>query len=187
MDICWQSNVSAFCMLSRLVITFLPRNKSLLTSSLQSPSTVILEPKKIKSVTVSTVSQSICNEVMGPDAMILVFWWLSFKPIFFTLLFHSHQETLQFLFIFCHESDIICLSEVVDISLGNLDSTLLFIQPWSLLDILNKVRESYYLNYQWATIYVTKLITSMLTFCFFPKFLIFLSHLLGNMIIVGFF
>ena len=60
-------------MLSRLVITFLPRSKHLLTSWLQSPSEVILEPKKIKSVTVSTVSPSICHEVMGLDAMILVF------------------------------------------------------------------------------------------------------------------
>ena len=60
-------------MLSRLVITFLPRSKRLLISWLQSPSTVILEPPKIKSDTVSTVSPSISHEVMGPDAMILVF------------------------------------------------------------------------------------------------------------------
>ena len=61
-------------MLSRLVITFLPRSKHLLISWLQSPSAVILEPPKIKSDTVSTVFPSICHEVMGPDAMILVFW-----------------------------------------------------------------------------------------------------------------
>ena len=60
-------------MLSRLVITFLLRSKHLLISWLQSPSAVILEPPKIKSVTISTVSPSICHEVMGPDAMILVF------------------------------------------------------------------------------------------------------------------
>ena len=54
-------------MLSRLVITFLPRSKHLLISWLQSPSAVILEPKKVKSVTVSTVSPSVCHEVMGPD------------------------------------------------------------------------------------------------------------------------
>ena len=59
-------------MLSRLVITFLPRSKCLLISWLQSPSAVILEPPKIKSLTVSTVSPSICHEVMGLDAMILV-------------------------------------------------------------------------------------------------------------------
>ena len=65
-----------FHMLSRLVIAFLPRSKHLLISWLQSPSAVILEPKKIKSVTVSTVSPSISHEVMGPDAMILVFLML---------------------------------------------------------------------------------------------------------------
>ena len=62
-----------FNMLSRLVITFLPRSKCLLISWLQSPSAVILEPKTIKSATVSTVSPSIHHEVMGLDAMILIF------------------------------------------------------------------------------------------------------------------
>ena len=62
-----------FNKLSRLVITFLPRSKHLLISWLQLPSAVILEPRKIKSVTVSTVSPSICHEVMRLDAMILVF------------------------------------------------------------------------------------------------------------------
>ena len=62
-----------FNMLSRFVIAFLPRSKGLLISWLQSPSAVILEPKKIKSLTVSTVSPSICHEVMGPDAIIFVF------------------------------------------------------------------------------------------------------------------
>ena len=65
-----------------MVITFLPRSKHLLISWLQSPYAVILEPQKIKSVTVSTVSPSICHEVMGQDTMILVFWMLSFKPTF---------------------------------------------------------------------------------------------------------
>ena len=62
-----------FNMLSKLVIAFLPRSKHLLISWLQSPSAVILEPKKIKSVTVSIVSPSICHEMMGLEAMILVF------------------------------------------------------------------------------------------------------------------
>ena len=62
-----------FNMLSRLVITFLPRSKRLLISHLQSPSAVILKPRKIKSDTVSTVSPSISYEVMGPDGMIFVF------------------------------------------------------------------------------------------------------------------
>ena len=69
-------------MLSRLVTVFLPRSKRLLISWLQSASAVILEPKKIKYLTVSIVSPSICHEVMGLDAMILVFWMLSFKPTF---------------------------------------------------------------------------------------------------------
>ena len=71
-----------FNMLSKLVITFLPRSKRLLISWLQSPSAVILESKKIKSGTVSIVSPSISREVMGTDAMILVFFMLSFKPTF---------------------------------------------------------------------------------------------------------
>ena len=75
MDVC-------FCFLICLVIAFLPRSKCLLISWLQSPSAVILEPQRIKSLTVSIVSPSICHEVMGSDAMILVFWMLSFKPAF---------------------------------------------------------------------------------------------------------
>ena len=77
--------------LSKFVIVFLPRSKRLLISWLQSPSTVILEPKEIKSVVVSIVSPSIHHEVMGPDAMILFFSMLSFKPAF-SLSFHLHQE-----------------------------------------------------------------------------------------------
>ena len=71
-----------FNMLSSLVIAFLPRSKRLLISWLQSPSAVILVPKKVKSVTVFIVSPSIYHEVIEPDAMILVFWMLSFKPAF---------------------------------------------------------------------------------------------------------
>ena len=86
-----------FYMLSRLVITFLPRSKCLLISWLESPPAVILEPPKIKSDTVSTVSPSISHEVMGPDAMILVFWMLSFKPIFYSPLSLSSRGSLVFL------------------------------------------------------------------------------------------
>ena len=71
-----------FNMLSKLVINFLPRSRYLLISWLQSPSAVILEIKKIKSVTVAIVSPSICQEVMGPDNMSFIFWMLSFKPTF---------------------------------------------------------------------------------------------------------
>ena len=76
-----------FNMLSRLVITFLPSSDRVLISWLQSPSAVILEPPKIKSDTVYTVSPFISHEVIGPDAMILVFWMLSFKPTFYILPF----------------------------------------------------------------------------------------------------
>ena len=71
-----------FNMLSRFIMAFLPRSKRLLISWLQSLSAVILKPKKIKSATVSTFSTFICHEVMGLDAMIFVFWMLSFKPTF---------------------------------------------------------------------------------------------------------
>ena len=71
-----------FHMLSKWVIAFLPRSKHLLTSWLQSPFAVILQPKKIKSVTVSIVSPSICYEVLGPEDIIFIFWMLS-------QLFHS--------------------------------------------------------------------------------------------------
>ena len=74
--------------------------------------------------------------MMGPDAMILVFWMLSFKPNFFTLLFHFHQEAIQFFFASCHKGGIICISEVIDISPGNFDSNLCFIQPSILHDVL---------------------------------------------------
>ena len=84
-------------MLSRLVITFLPRSKHLLISWLQSPSAVILEPPKIKSDTVSTASPSISHEVMGPDAMIFVFWMLSFKPAlnYHTIALISHASKVM--------------------------------------------------------------------------------------------
>ena len=72
-----------FNMLYRFVIAFLPRSKHLLISWLQSLSTVILEPRKIKSFTVSTFSPSLCHKVMGLDAMILVFWMFSFKKAFY--------------------------------------------------------------------------------------------------------
>ena len=115
-------------MLSRLVITFLPRSKRLLISWLQSPSAVILEPPKIKSDTVSPVSPSISHEVMGPKAMIFVFSMLSFKPTF---------SLSSFTFImFCHKGGVICISEFIDISPGNLDASLCFFQPSISHDVL---------------------------------------------------
>ena len=80
---------------SKLLIAFLPRSKCLLILWLQSPSTLILEPKNIKSVTVSIFSASIWHEVMGLDAIILVFFNIEFYASYFTLLFHPHQEALS--------------------------------------------------------------------------------------------
>ena len=114
-----------FNKLSRLVITFLRRSKHLLISWLQSPSAVILEPKKIKSDTVCTVSPSISHEVMGPDAMIFVLWMLNFKPTF------SLSS-----FTFCHKGRAVCLSEVIDVSPSNLDSSLCFSQSSMSHDVL---------------------------------------------------
>ena len=91
-----------FNMLSRLVIAFLPRSKYLLILWLRSSSTVTLESKKIKPLTVSFVSPSICHEVLGPDAMILLFWMLTFRPtfsfssfIFIKRLFSSYTTTIS--------------------------------------------------------------------------------------------
>ena len=124
-----------FNILSRLLIPFLPRSKSLLISWLQSPSAVILEPKNIKSLTVSILSTPICYEVMGQDAMIYVFGMLSFKPAFHSPLSLLLRDILVLLH-FLHKGGIICVSEVIDISPGNLDSSLCFIQPGILHHIL---------------------------------------------------
>ena len=122
-------------MLSRLVINFLPRSKRLLLSWLQSPSAVILEPRKTKSDIVSTVSPSISHEVMGPDAMIVVFWMLSFKPTFSL----SSFTFLKRLF----SSSLLSAIRVVSsaylklyISPSNLNSSLCFFQPSVSYDVL---------------------------------------------------
>ena len=119
--------------LSRLVIAFLPRSKHLLISWLQSPSAVILEPKKIK----------LCNCLHC--CLIYLPWnngtgWhdlhvlnVEFSASFFTLLFHFHQEALWLLFAFCHKGGVIWISKVIDISPGNLDSSLCYIQPFHIM------------------------------------------------------
>ena len=128
-----------FNIVSRLVISFLPGSKHLLISWLQSPTAVILEPKKIMSVTVSIVSQSICCEVMGLDAMILVFWMLSFKPTFSL----SYCTIIKRLFSSSLLSAIRMVSsvylEVVDISSHNLNSSLWLIHPLPSVQSLNRV------------------------------------------------
>ena len=91
-----------FNILSRFVIAFLPRSKCLSISWLQSPSTVILELRKVKFVTASSFSPSICHEVMGLDATILVVLNVEFQASFSTLPFHPNQEAPYFLFTFFH-------------------------------------------------------------------------------------
>ena len=93
--LCWQSDVSAFEYAVQVCHSFLPRHKCLLISWLQLLSTVILEPKKIKSATVSTLSPSICHEVMGLVALIFVFWMLSFKPAFSLSSFTLNKRLLS--------------------------------------------------------------------------------------------
>ena len=90
-----------FNMLCRFVKAFLPRSNCLLISWLQSPSTVILEPKKRKSVTSSTFCRSVCHEVMRPDHKILVFLISTFKPAFSLSSFALIKGPLKFLFTFC--------------------------------------------------------------------------------------
>ena len=101
MNLFRQSMSLLFNMLSRLVTAFLPRSKHLLISWLQSPSAVILESQKTKSLTVSIISPSICHKVMGPEAMILIFLMLSFKPFslysftFIKRLFNSSLSAIR--------------------------------------------------------------------------------------------
>ena len=118
-----------FNMLSRLLIAFLPRSKCLLISWLQSPFAVILGAQENKVCHCFHCFPSICHEAMGPDVMILVFRMLSFKPAFSLSSFTFIKKLFSFLFAFCHKGGVICISEVIDISPGNLDSSLCFIQP----------------------------------------------------------
>ena len=104
-----------FNMLSRLVIAFLPRSKHLLISWLQLPSAVILEPKKIKSLTVSIVSPSICHEVMGPDAKIFVFWVLTFKPAFSLSFFIYIKRLFRSSSLSANKGGAIYIPEFIDI------------------------------------------------------------------------
>ena len=132
MDLCLQVMSLLFNTLSRFVITFLPRSECLLISCLHSPSALILEPNNINNV--SIVSPSTWNEMMGLDAMILLFWVLS-QVLSFKSGFWLSSFTFKMLFsssAFCHKGDIIFISEFI-ISPRNLDSFLCFIQPGILL------------------------------------------------------
>ena len=119
-----------FNMLSSFVMAFLPRSKRLLISWLQSLSAVILEHQKIKSDTVSTVSRSICPEVMGQDAMMLVFWMLSFKPSFSL----SSFTFIKKLFSSSSLSAIRVVSSAylkVKVKMKSLSRVWLFATPWT--------------------------------------------------------
>ena len=128
--------------LSRLVISFLARSKCLLISWLQSLSAVILEIKRKKSFTVSVISPSICHGMMGLDAMIFVFWMLSFKPVFslspFTFIRRLYSSSsLSAIRVVCR------ISEFIDISPGNLDpacasSSLAFCMMYSAYKLNNQ-------------------------------------------------
>ena len=130
-----------FNMLSWLVIAFLPRGKHLLISWLQSPPAMILEPPKIKFLTVSIVSPSIYHEVIGLDAMILFFWMLSFKPTFSVSSFNFIKRLFRSSSPLCHKGDVICVSEVTNISPCNLDFSLCFIQSGISHDVLYKLNK----------------------------------------------
>ena len=118
-----------FNMLSRMVIDFLPRSKCLLISWLQPPSAVSLELKKRKSITISIVSPSICHEVMGPDAMIFIFWMFSFKSAFPLSSFTLINRLLSFSSLSALMVVSSAYLRILIIALGSLDSSLCFIQP----------------------------------------------------------
>ena len=104
-----------FNMLSSLFIAFLPRSKHLLISWLQSPSAVILGPKKIKSLTVSIVSPSMCHEMTGPDAKIFIFWVLTFKPAFSLSFFTYIKRLFSSSSLSANKGGVIYVSEFIDI------------------------------------------------------------------------
>ena len=118
-----------FKMLSRLVITFLPWSKCLLISWLQSPSAVILEPKKVKSVTFHCFSIYFPWSDWTRCHDLKVFWMLSFKPTFSLSSFTVIKRLFSSSSLSAVKGGVICISEVIDISPGNLDSSLCFFQP----------------------------------------------------------
>ena len=124
-----------FNILCRLVITFLPRSKCLIISWLQSPSAMILGPSSPQKIMSATVSPPICHEVLALDAIILAFRMLSFKPIFslssFSFIKRLFSSSSLSVKGWCHLQ-----SEVIDISSGNLHSSLYFLQPSVLHDVL---------------------------------------------------
>ena len=117
-----------FNTLSKLVIVFLLRSRRLSISWLWSPSTEIWQPKNFSPFYLPWSDGTRCHGLRFLSA--------EFQISFFTLLFHPHQETFYFLFIFCHQNDIMCTSEIVNISAKDFDCCLWFIQPSIPHDIL---------------------------------------------------
>ena len=129
-----QSNTSAFKNAARFVIAFLHTSKQVLISWLQSSSAVILEPPKVKSLTVSIVPPSICHQVMGRNAMIFIFWMWSLSQMFHSPLSLSSRGSLVSLHVLTR---VFCISVVIDISPSNCDSSLCFSQLGILHDLLS--------------------------------------------------
>ena len=124
-----------FNMLSRLIIAFLLRSKHLLMSWRQSPSAVILEPEKIKS------HRFRCFPIYlpwsdGNKCHDLSFLNVELKPLFHSSFLLLSRGSLVLSLLFCHKGSVICISEVIDISPSNLDSSFCFIQPGILNDVL---------------------------------------------------
>ena len=152
MDPCRQCDISAF-EYPKFVIAFLPRNKYLLISWLQLPSAMILEPKKRRSVTVSTFAPFVCHEVMGLDAMILVFWMLSFQPAFTFSSFSSSSLSAIGVASFAYLRLLIFLSAILIVACNSSSPTFCMmysayklnkqggnIQPWcTAFPVLNQV------------------------------------------------
>ena len=128
-------------MLGRFVIAFLPSSKDLLISWLQSSSAAVLESKKIKSVTVSIISPPICQEVMGSDAMIFVFWMLSFKPAFALSSPSSRGSLVPLCFLplrwFSSVQSLSCVQLFVTPWTAACQASLFITNSWSLLKLIS--------------------------------------------------
>ena len=130
MDLCQQSDVSAFNMLPGFVIAFFfRRSKGVLISWVQSPFAVIIEPKKVRSASVSIISPSICNEVMGLDAMIFVFWMLSFKPTFSLSSFTFIKRLFSYSLL--SPIRVVSFAYLLLLPLSRFSSVQLYATPWT--------------------------------------------------------
>ena len=160
-DLCQHVMSLLFNMLSSFVIAFLPRSRYLLISWLQSPSTVISESKKIKSVPAATFTPSICHEVMGPDAMIFVYWRLSFKPAFSLSSFTLIKRLFSY-------SSLSAIKEISYAYMRLLILTILIPAYDSLSQTLPMMYSAYKLNNQGDNIQLYHICFPILNQLFFP-------------------